>query len=953
MKVSLIIPAETGKHKAWSKDITVTRATASGEGALILSKLIVHNTEVKDLTKIDNLVAKIPSTVQQIEKDKIDATFQLNGEKVDVVWNANPSLPLQIAESETKEITITVPAQTGKYVQWQGKLKITREKADESPDPELTLTKLTIANASPSNLTELDNLSVEIESNVAKVDKNNVEAEFALNGSAITDPYTLEPAELNLAEGETKLLTITVPAKSGSYKKWSHNVKVLRKKTALKRFVFEKLEIWNVDILGKDDVRVKSDAKEHNFRVSIANCDEYEVKVNIDGTISQTTGSDGIATIKDLDIPKSAGGVDAIINITANGMEPFKKRLTIERVDTDADVKVSVKFADDEDAVEVSDGATIRTLLDSVMVEVNAEAEMTEAKIAGDIVPLENLGKKAKKTVATGSVAVELKFKWNKPFVCNFTIEKVTSSTEFPVEPTSVAVFSGDNYEVKHVLKKNKNGVYTCDALDDIQYSIVKLVMNMNTKPTKAEITKCEDGRANDYATNPTNEQIGIFSGRIKAEIDGNRERTELNPIKDKTYTEYLVIGRGKVGYTFAFEADGKKSSTAKVEIENKNTILNNERVGQVVDPELGSGYYLGDSVFRWPSYRKENSDNDYEDGYKIEYMGDKVRFLIAKSVAGGNDLFVCYHLFDDRKTEKCHEFVKVQKNRQTQDKTLNILDFEFDPEAKCVDVFIADKKKLPIVIHPNFLKYKWNRVLKKGFSLGVENDLLFDSQGHSTALYNDFMSCMSLRKQTKIYQKNNELATLRKNPLKIGKNQKYKNDNGKEISGKVFLHAEKDMFVLLPTPFLPRGKDISSSGISAIKYTIKKSSDKTGNDSTWQDVDGHKDVNVEIDKMRIVILGGSSNPWPSGKFDASKVYKFVDGEVYRIEVEVTFNDSTKEYFDYQIYYTDAEQFMDNYETDGDYSGELFGLPFETSAIERSQFSELRRELAPNAIFSR
>ena len=44
---------------------------------------------------------------------------------------------------------------------------------------------------------------------------------------------------------------------------------------------------------------------------------------------------------------------------------------------------------------------------------------------------------------------------------------------------------------------------------------------------------------------------------------------------------------------------------------------------------------------------------------------------------------------------------------------------------------------------------------------------------------------------------------------------------------------------------------------------------------------------------------------------------------------------------------------MDNYETDSDYSGDLFGVPFDMEAMEASQFSAIREELAREAVFAR
>ena len=102
----------------------------------------------------------------------------------------------------------------------------------------------------------------------------------------------------------------------------------------------------------------------------------------------------------------------------------------------------------------------------------------------------------------------------------------------------STTIFSGDNYQSPHALKANDMGVFILnEALSDIQYSTVNLVVEMDGDITSAEIIKCEDSRKPDYAKHPTAEQIGIFSGRVAEEVDSNLKKTTFTTVDKNVYT--------------------------------------------------------------------------------------------------------------------------------------------------------------------------------------------------------------------------------------------------------------------------------------------------------------------------------------------------------------------------------------------------------------------------------
>ena len=286
VEVTLKVPAEKGVHTGWTKTIKVTRATKDELGELQLASLFVYNKDVKPLDDLQKLSITIPSHIEQIVKEKIEPTFRLNGEKIDVVWNVSPNLPLNIAEEESKEFTLSVPQKDGKYKAWNCKLKITREKKDVSTDPELTLTSLTIADKAIADLSDLDNLSIELPHTVEKVKSNQVEAKFSLNGAEKQVQYTVTPEELELKAGESKNLVITVAKKEGEYKKWEHSVKVtLEDKPADPKLTLTSLTIAGKAITDLSDLDNLSIELPHTVEKVKSN--QVEAKFSLNGAEKQ------------------------------------------------------------------------------------------------------------------------------------------------------------------------------------------------------------------------------------------------------------------------------------------------------------------------------------------------------------------------------------------------------------------------------------------------------------------------------------------------------------------------------------------------------------------------------------------------------------------------------------------------------------------------------------------
>lgn len=733
-----------------------------------------------------------------------------------------------------------------------------------------------------------------------------------------------------------------------------------------KNFNVKFIKLWTEDVTDKengDSVNVKGGAEDHDLKVKVEGCDNYKLTVSVDGEASTADSSLGVATIRDLDIPATKAGAELVIKLTADGMNEYRKSLTIKRNDSSANVTVTAKLATTEAAIAVMNDQKYETEMESVNVEVVSAVDIATVKIAGEDATLDGT-KKASKLIRVGEVGasvevnVELTFKYHKAFTTKFKLVRVAAGQR-PIEPMKVTLYSGENYGTPHELTL-KDGAYTCDALDDIEYSVVKLVMEMNGTPTKAEITKCIDERVDTYAEGKMTkkDQLGLFSGRLTKEISAEGAETTFNSIEGSKYTEYLIVGAAKVGYDFSFEATGRKPTTAKVAIENKNTKILGKDTGAVYSSMYMAQDALGfnSNSFMWFGFIQEkinkggDSDAFIKSQSNPEYMGDTVGmyFEFPAAAVDNSLVYFYYHLFDDRKTEAVHNFVRIVGSPyQTTHQTLTA---EFNPEEKHIDAFVGAKKLLPIYVMPLSLANKWKRVVKKGFNLRVRNELTIAGNRLSPVGI-DFTRVFSYRNLTKIYEDNNKDHSTSPKPVKIGKVQKYKEPlNGVEKPCQTFLKGGKaDLFMMIPT-FLKDDEKNMANHISSIKYTIKKGDADT---SLTEDTD-YKDISIDPSKFQVILLGTKDDSFGfDGKLIPEKRYQFEDNKVYQIDVETTLKDSSKEYFTYQIYYTDAEQMMDNYETDSDYSGELFGVPFDMEAIEAGQLSSVREEKALNAVFAR
>jgi lipoprotein len=709
--------------------------------------------------------------------------------------------------------------------------------------------------------------------------------------------------------------------------------------TVLKKFDVKYIKVWDKDVKSKATETVSGSAKEKTLEVQVDNCNRYTMVYKVDGVAGTPIEADaGNAVAKPFDIAKDAS-IRLVVTLKADGFEEFSHLVKITRQDTSASgVKVLLKRDEDATPFEVSSGKTYKTANTQATVVVTSEkAVMKTVKIAGSDITPTDAGKKAeKKDVVAGNVEVSVQFDDYKPYTISFTLEKVNAG-EVTIEANSAIIYSGDNYGNSHVLEFNENREATVE-LDDVQYSLVKLEMKMDsTLEASSGLEECKDERSANYTTQPNENDIkGIFSGRLKAEtsVDGNKK--EFNPISGNVFTEYLISAFGTVTYKFKFTSTGKKDTEYTVNIKNNNVnkVKYSGDNGFFYSTGHGKvGLINGSPIFQWIMYSKlplnTQSEAEFAEKSNLEYMGDDVRMLFYREEKGDvGDIYFYCNVFDDPSSKK-REFVRQSgKSGVDGDVGYAFVRSSFDPQQKYVDAFVAFKDCLPQALLPTQIKNKWKKIVNKGFLFQVENGLKYKNGQRETKSLDIFYEAFNYRVQAKTYEK--------KETLNIGLDQDYANFlNGSNATisnpfldgGKTELKDKSgfmpnDLMIMMPTFAGSIGDSIET-----IKYSIKKNGVA---ESTWTDVS----LTPAKWSKFICLNAKDDNLTADGKItDPKTLYcyeKVANGSEnnYEIEVKIKPKDSDEQVFKYKIDYKNKQTVKPmSFENEPSVDSSLFGVP--------------------------
>ena len=213
-KLTLSIVAVEGKYKAWSKEITVTRAKTKVVLKPISLKVKTSTTPLKwefAIKDENNFIIEVPTSIVSITRYDIEAYFEWDGmqnpkpRKLD--FNVEGGFPIQLeAPGTPKEIKMTVPEDVnGDYFEFSNKLTITRKKAE---DIKLKKIKLISKTFTKEEITDFETPATQIETN-----SQSVNVFFYSKADA-----TQEDAELL-----KKITTEPELQKKGAVKTWNLN----------------------------------------------------------------------------------------------------------------------------------------------------------------------------------------------------------------------------------------------------------------------------------------------------------------------------------------------------------------------------------------------------------------------------------------------------------------------------------------------------------------------------------------------------------------------------------------------------------------------------------------------------------------------------------------------------------------------------------------------------------
>ena len=779
------------------------------------------------------------------------------------------------------------------------------------------------------------------------------------NYSGDTTSYKVRIEIPDIPTEETSLVIKLTPRGCKGFTK-TLKVKKDASNTQLKDFNVASLTFWEKNIINatKTIVYTNSDKK---LAVSVENCDEYLVSVNLNEKNYTKNATAGKAEIEITDVPMEERLL--VIKLTAQGMKDFTKVVKVEKVLSKVyDLEVFFKTEDDNIEQEIlgKENPEFSTTKEKGEVIIRTKRSLiSRATINGEEATLSQDKKTATYNLDTSSnvdvnVNVNVEFVEREKASRTFKVKKYANQTEVPFNCFKAKIMTRDySGEELNFDSGNKATI----ELNNIEYSCVKLVMEMTKKLESAELEESKDQRSANYSTAPTNDDyMGIYSGRLKGE-EKNGVLEEFTTINEKTYTEYLIVGYGTVEYTFKLKSKTGDEKTYKVAITNKNTEKLSRNNFMFING-YGTPYYLNHSHYwTWATYsmlpiNKEESLSKISD---LEYMGNNVKMIFIKSnyqVEG--DMYFYYNIYSDSSSKK-HEFVRI-KGRKIND-PLYRTDARFDPKENFVDAFIGCKEFLPHGLIPNQTAKKWKKILNKGFTFYVINNLTYNVDGYNTDSSELFYKAFNYRVQAKTYEA--------KGTLNIGIEQEYEDLTGEKKSLKTtpFLsgmegtdaqgNRREDIFVMVPT-----FSGTMDESIEAISYTIQKN--KEGNEAEFEDVNGWTNVSLTPSKWKNYLVVNTKDEAMKGEKpdlfpqNAEKnIYTFLKGDagnenIYKIIVKIKPKNAEEEVFNYKINYRGKESVsLMSLGSEPSKDASLFGLPISyQESLNREATALIKKAMA-------
>lgn len=765
----------------------------------------------------------------------------------------------------------------------------------------------------------------------------------------------LASMEITDIPGEETQLIIELSA----YNK-KKDTKTLRVKRINVDFELSSLNIWGYRFLPVGDkVSVEYIYEPKTFGITVSNCDEYLLKVTFDGVEYTKQATSGNAKIPLENVTPEEK--ELVIKLSAYGMNDFDRVLKVKRVFTEAlDLNVSLKTTDEnieKEIIKDSNYEFFTTQNNAEVIIKTTHSFLSKITINGHNVELSQDKISATHKIDTSNdvvVTVEVEFDDFMKAIRTFKMKKYTNQNEFPFQCSSAKMVPLDDEELspdrETPLNFNSNNEASVE-FNYVKYSCIKLVMNMTKPLTSATLEECIDERSTNYTTQPTEKDMkGIFSGRLKAEIDANGKKTEFNPINNRTYTEYLIVGAGTVEYKIKITSSSGETKNYTVRITNKNEFKLSNREPTDIYLYIAPVYqnYIDitkNPTWEWMTYSKlpiNSTNEDYPKKSDLEYMGDKVEMYFAiYDPYALTDIYFYYNIFEDPSSKK-HEFIRIKGERK---EYFRILKASINPDEKYVDAFVAFRYSLPQGLLPIQTQKPWKKIVEKGFLLQIKNNLAYNEGDRIVKSTDIFSNVFNYRVQSKTVQKNET--------LNIGIEQDYEDfitGEKKTIKEKPFLSGkvEEGMDYLF---MIPTFDGAIGDSIESISYTIQIN--KPDSETEFESIYGWTDINLTPSKWKnFLCLNAKDDDLLEGEklvnpYFLFKFCKRDEGKrhIYKIDVTIKPKGSAEQKFMYKLNCKGKETInLMSLKNTHSRDSNLFGLPISYSEIKDRKIHELLKK---------
>lgn len=662
------------------------------------------------------------------------------------------------------------------------------------------------------------------------------------------------------------------------------------------------------------------------LEITVGNCAKYKVMARLNGKDYTYDAVAGLAEIEIDEIPTEEKTLSILLS--ADGFT--EKAINVK-------VKMDIASAPDLTITFIPQGG------DSVVIEndnqnVFTETETATLKISSPKSPMKTLSIDGKDIALTDansreythqisgitsdkSMPIVITYKYYTGINRTFNIKKYNQG-QTPMEIVSAKVFHGDKYGDYESLHFNEQGKAEV-ALNKIRFSTVKVEMTFNINTESREVTVLKGNKT--IPPKEKDDMKGRYAGYVVGEVV-NGEEKKFTPTSGKKYTEEFIVGIS--GAEFKIKVNGQNSKQKEFEIKINNTtnapkhVETQEGGFLAYNGVSGRPLYLGTGEHvLLPSYSKGPifSGGNTSDSIHVDLAYENKMAVIFQDF-DKNPYWFYYNQY--KKDQDKHEFIRIEAKVSA---TASRADFIYDPspnpsEKGCLDMLVAWENDAPYPLWHSYYNQEFTKLDKPNnlFLIGLLNDkkLKFSEKSVKedvdSGLIFDFI--FNYRIQTQHYAKQSDENT---SPLVISKNQKFKwiQDDTERPTWAGFLKGDgTDKFVFKPAGVWDYKK------IKSIKHTIWTGDEKDSCSTETQ----IKDVQPKVDqKARGFVLGTKNG----GTAPDTEEVKFMNDKVYKVKVDVEYNDGKSDVFLYVIDYKN-ENTLDFMGCDlPDTDSNLFGVP--------------------------